>query len=87
MRQVIKQLNEINFNRATDRHQFNDIYEQILAHLQGAGNAGEYYTPGPVTSSSWTWSTQAPGETFRTPRAATRGLWSAPIEHVAQAVR
>ena len=45
MRQVINTLNEIDFNRASDRHQFGDIYEKILADLQSAGNAGEYYTP------------------------------------------
>jgi len=47
MRQVINKLNEINFNRATDRHQFNDIYEQILADLQGAGNAANTTPRGP----------------------------------------
>ena len=34
MRQVINRLNEIDFNRAGDRHAFGDIYEQILADLQ-----------------------------------------------------
>jgi type I restriction enzyme M protein len=32
-----------------ERHAFNDIYEQILRDLQSAGNAGEFYTPRPVT--------------------------------------
>ena len=34
MRQVINKLNEINFNRATDRHQFNDIYELTVSNVK-----------------------------------------------------
>ncbi|MCM3128107.1 N-6 DNA methylase [Paenibacillus provencensis] len=49
MRQVINKLNEIDFTIQKDRHMFNDIYENILKDLQNAGNAGEYYTPRPVT--------------------------------------
>src|SRR5437773_6964857 len=37
MRQVVNKLNEIDFNRAADRHEFGDIYEKILADLQSAG--------------------------------------------------
>lgn len=49
MRQVINKLDEINFNQKADLHIFNDIYEKILNDLQGAGNAGEFYTPRAVT--------------------------------------
>lgn len=49
IRQVINKLNEIDFTTQKDRHQFNDIYETILRDLQSAGNAGEFYTPRPVT--------------------------------------
>lgn len=49
MRGVINKLNEIDFDKASDRHLFNDIYENILKDLQSAGNSGEYYTPRPVT--------------------------------------
>lgn len=49
MRSVINKLNEIDFDRASDRHLFNDIYENILKDVQSAGNSGEYYTPRPVT--------------------------------------
>ena len=45
MRQVINQINQIDFNSCQDRHLFNDLYEKILRDLQSAGNAGEYYTP------------------------------------------
>ncbi len=49
LRQVINKVDEINFNRSSDRHQFGDLYEQILKDLQSAGNSGEYYTPRAVT--------------------------------------
>lgn len=50
IRQVINTIQRnIDFNRSNDRHLFNDIYEQILRDLQSAGNAGEFYTPRPLT--------------------------------------
>jgi type I restriction enzyme M protein len=49
MRQVINKLDEVNFNKKTELHIFNDIYEKILNDLQNAGNAGEFYTPRAVT--------------------------------------
>jgi type I restriction enzyme M protein len=82
MRQVINKLNEINFNRATDRHQFNDIYEQILADLQGAGNAGEYYTPRAVTQFIVDMVDPKLGETVLDPACGTGGFLVCAIEHV-----
>lgn len=49
MRQVINKLNEIDFKTQSDRHLFNDIYENILKDLQSAGKSGEYYTPRALT--------------------------------------
>lgn len=50
LRQVINKINTgIQLTSKSDRHAFNDIYEQILRDLQSAGNAGEFYTPRPVT--------------------------------------
>ena len=49
MRQVINKISEIDFNNTSDRHTFGSIYEQILRDLQSAGNAGEFYTPRPLT--------------------------------------
>ena len=37
IRQVINQLNQIDFNSSEDRHLFGDIYETILRDLQNAG--------------------------------------------------
>lgn len=49
LRQVINRVNQLDFESYDERHAFNDIYETILKDLQSAGNAGEYYTPRPVT--------------------------------------
>jgi type I restriction enzyme M protein len=50
IRQVINKIQEgVDFNKAQERHLFGDMYEQILKDLQNAGNAGEFYTPRPVT--------------------------------------
>jgi len=49
IRQVINQLNQIDFNVSEDRHIFGDIYESILRDLQSAGNYGEFYTPRAIT--------------------------------------
>jgi type I restriction enzyme M protein len=49
IRQVANKISEVDFNIASEKHLFGDIYEQILRDLQSAGNAGEYYTPRAVT--------------------------------------
>lgn len=49
LRQMINTIDEIDFLDAEDCHAFGDIYEGILKDLQGAGNAGEFYTPRALT--------------------------------------
>lgn len=49
LRQLIDKIDEIDLLSSEDAHTFNDIYENILKDLQGAGNAGEFYTPRAVT--------------------------------------
>jgi type I restriction enzyme M protein len=82
MRQVINKLNEIDFNRAGDRHAFGDIYEQILADLQSAGNAGEYYTPRVVTQFVVDMVDPKLGEMVLDPACGTGGFLTCTIEHV-----
>lgn len=50
LRQVINIIDEVKFTNPNERHEFNDIYETMLKELQSAGNAGEFYTPRPVTN-------------------------------------
>ncbi|TDK23507.1 SAM-dependent DNA methyltransferase [Arthrobacter crusticola] len=49
LRQIINEIDAIQFDDYKERHAFGEIYETILRSLQGAGNAGEFYTPRAVT--------------------------------------
>lgn len=82
MRKVINKLNEIDFNRSEDRHHFGDLYEQILADLQGAGNAGEYYTPRAVTRFIVDRVDPKLGEKILDPACGTGGFLTCAIDHV-----
>jgi type I restriction enzyme M protein len=82
MRQVINKLNEIDFNRTSDRHEFGDIYEKILSDLQNAGNAGEYYTPRAVTQFIVDQVDPKLGEKILDPACGTGGFLTCAIEHV-----
>ena len=44
LRQVINELNNIDFNKTEDRHVFGDIYEMILRDLQSAGSMEILYS-------------------------------------------
>ncbi|WP_430433270.1 N-6 DNA methylase [Methyloversatilis sp.] len=83
MRQVINRICEgIDFNKAQDRHLFGDLYEQILRDLQSAGNAGEYYTPRPVTQFMVNMVAPRLGEQILDPACGTGGFLACAIEHV-----
>ena len=84
LRQVINKINEINFNSAQDRHLFGDIYEQLLRDLQGAGNAGEYYTPRAVTQFMVDMVNPRLGERLLDPACGTGGFLTCAIEHIRQ---
>lgn len=49
LRQVVNEVDSIEFDSYKERHAFGEIYETILKSLQSAGNAGEFYTPRAVT--------------------------------------
>jgi len=83
LRQVINTIEaEVDFNSSTDRHLFNDIYEKILADLQSAGNAGEYYTPRAVTEFMVERLNPQLGETVLDPACGTGGFLTNTIEHL-----
>jgi archaellum component FlaC len=79
MRQVINKLNEIDF---TARHQFGEIYEKLLADLQNAGNAGEFYTPRAVTQFAVDMVNPQLGESILDPACGTGGFLTGAIEHL-----
>ena len=87
LRQVINKLNAIDFNRQSERHQFNDLYEKILKDLQSAGNAGEFYTPRAVTQFMVDMVNPQLGETVLDPATGTGGFLVCSIEHLRRQVK
>ncbi len=81
IRQAINKLNEISFNHSEDRHSFGDVYEQILRGLQGAGNAGEFYTPRAVTQFMVEMVDPKLNETVLDPACGTGGFLTHAIDH------
>ena len=82
IRQVINKINEVDFNSADDRHHFNEIYEHLLKELQSAGNAGEYYTPRPLTGFVVEMVNPGLGEKILDPACGTGGFLIDAIEHI-----
>lgn len=86
-RQVINQINKIDFNDSSESHLFNDIYETILKELQSAGDAGEYYTPRAVTQFMTDIIDPKLGESILDPACGTGGFLTCSIEHVRKQVK
>ena len=87
MRSVINKLNEIDFDKASDRHLFNDIYETILRDLQSAGNSGEYYTPRAVTQFMVDMVNPQLGEQILDFACGTGGFLVCALEHLRKQVK
>ena len=81
-RQVINEINKIDFNDSSESHLFNDIYENILKELQSAGDAGEYYTPRAVTQFMTDVLNPQLGESVLDPACGTGGFLTCSIEHL-----
>ena len=86
-RQVINEINKIDFNSREERHLFNDIYETILKELQSAGSSGEYYTPRGVTQFMVDIIDPKLGETILDPACGTGGFLINSIEHLRHQVK
>jgi type I restriction enzyme M protein len=82
IRQVVNKTNAIDFNIASERHLFGDIYEQILKDLQNAGNAGEYYTPRAVTQFMVDMVNPRLGEKILDPACGTGGFLVCSLEKI-----
>lgn len=88
LRQVINKIEEdLDFNSSSDRHLFNDIYEKILADLQSAGNAGEYYTPRAVTQFMVDILNPQLEESLLDPACGTGGFLTCAIDHLKKQVK
>ncbi len=83
LRQVINKINkDIQLTSKSERHQFNDIYEQILRDLQSAGNAGEFYTPRAVTQFIVEMIAPKLGEVVLDPACGTGGFLTNVIDYI-----
>jgi len=82
IRQVINKFDEIDFNKMSDRHLMNDVYEQILKDLQSAGNAGEFYTPRAVTQFIVEMVDPKLGEKILDPACGTGGFLISALEYI-----
>jgi len=82
IRQVINELNKIDFNNSEDRHLFGDIYETILRDLQNAGNYGEFYTPRAITEFITEIVNPRLGEKVLDPACGTGGFLTSAIENI-----
>ena len=80
-RQVINEINKIDFNSSKERHLFNDLYETILKELQSAGSSGEYYTPRGVTQFMVDMVAPKLEETVLDPACGTGGFLTCAIDH------
>jgi type I restriction enzyme M protein len=82
LRQVINKIQEgVDFNKAQERHEFGNLYEQLLRDLQNAGNAGEFYTPRPVTEFMVRMVDPKLNEKVMDPACGTGGFLTCTIEH------
>ncbi|TLD39995.1 MAG: Type I restriction-modification system, DNA-methyltransferase subunit M [Candidatus Jettenia ecosi] len=82
IRQVLNELNQIDFNSSEDRHVFGDIYETILRDLQNAGNYGEFYTPRALTEFITEMINPRLGEKVLDPACGTGGFLTSAIENI-----
>ncbi len=82
IRQVLNELNKIDFNSSEDRHVFGDIYETILRDLQSAGNYGEFYTPRALTEFIAEMVNPRLGEKVLDPACGTGGFLTSAIENI-----
>ncbi|WP_237172028.1 class I SAM-dependent DNA methyltransferase [Pandoraea norimbergensis] len=87
MRQVIKKINEVDFNDIAERKHFGDIYEQLLNDLQAAGHAGEFYTPRAITAFMVGRINPQLGETILDPSCGTGGFLTCSIRHMRRFVK
>lgn len=82
IRKVCNKLNQIDFNKATERHLFGEIYETILQELQSAGDYGEFYTPRAITQFIVDIINPKLGEKILDPACGTGGYLTCAIDYL-----
>lgn len=82
IRKVVNKLNELDFNIASERHLFGEIYETILQELQSAGDYGEFYTPRAITQFITDMINPSLDDKILDPACGTGGYLACAIEHL-----
>lgn len=81
-RQVVNELNKINFDATKDKQVFGQVYETILKELQNAGKSGEFYTPRALTEFIADRIKPQFGEKILDPASGTGGFLTACIDYM-----
>ena len=84
-RQVVNELNKIDFNTSKDKQVFGQVYESILQELQNAGKSGEFYTPRALTEFIADRVKPQIGEKILDPACGTGGFLTACIDYMRNA--
>ncbi|MCX6121812.1 MAG: class I SAM-dependent DNA methyltransferase [Ignavibacteriales bacterium] len=87
IRKVLNKLDELDFNVATERHLFGEMYETILRELQNAGDYGEFYTPRAVTQFMTDMVNPKLGEVVFDLACGTGGFLTCTIEHLKKQIK
>lgn len=87
LRQLINKMNELNFTSSKDFHLFGTVYEEFLRLLQSAGDAGEFYTPRPLTKFMADKIDPKVNEITLDPACGTGGFITACIDHIRKKIR
>lgn len=84
-RQVVNELNKIDFHASKDLQVFGNVYETLLKELQSAGSSGEFYTPRAVVQFMTEITNPKLGEKVLDPACGTGGFLTSAIEHIRKA--
>jgi len=83
MRSLINYLHaNIEYDNSDQRDTFGEMYESFLHDLQGAGDAGEFYTPRAMTNFAIEMLDPQLGESILDPATGTGGFLCSAIRHV-----
>lgn len=87
LRQIVDEVDAIDFEDSGENHAFGEIYESILKELQSAGSAGEFYTPRPVTEFMARMVRPRLGETMADLACGTGGFLTSWLQELQKQVR
>ena len=82
LREMVNLFNNVDFERSDEKHEFNDVYQSMLAELQSAGSSGEFYTNRAITSWVIEKLDPKPGERVGDFACGTGGFLSDALKHM-----